>query len=545
MSRGPTAADCWGRDVALLKRLFPFCFTVGPNGELLALGDRWRTYLPRLTVGMPFAAGFRVLRPFGVSDQNGFAQHHDDVFVLTLVDRPEIPFRGQFFASLDEQSRPVWHFVGGPWLTSLGDLHRHELTFRDFPPHDPRGDMLVLLQTQESSLGDLRKLNSQLQERMDRQAALEAQIRQIQKMELVGRLAGGLAHNFNNILMTISSHAELGLMQVHDSHPLRESFEQIIAATEQATTLTRGLASMSRKHPVALVELNLVREVEELKKLTEPLLAKQVTLEIQCEPCLPRFRGDRSSLQQILMNLVINARDAMPRGGTITLSVSRIVPVKHFPGDCDQLELKVSDNGVGMDEKTRSKLFEPFFTTKGPERGVGLGLSTVMGLVTQFGGTIDVDSKLGEGTTFRILLPYTIAAPTAAPPAPVVAKPTTDACIMLVDDDALVRRPLEMLLKRAGYRVNSYGSAEAALAKVASGEQYEILVTDVVMPGKNGVQLVAELEERGMPRPTVFISGHHEESDLRAGALPPHHRFLAKPFATDELLRVIRELRPH
>lgn len=544
MNGGTPPDDAWQRDLALIRRLFPFCFTVGHDGSLLALGNRWASYAPELQVGMPFTRCFRVARPLGVVDQNDFGRRADDVFVLSLTDRPQPPFRGQFVPTQDGSGMPAWHFVGGPWLASLAELHRHELTFRDFPPHDPRGDMLVLLQTQESSLQDLRKLNEHLQERMDRQAALEGQIRQIQKMELVGRLAGGLAHNFNNILMTVSSHADLALMQLPDGDPLRESLEQILAATEQATTLTRGLISMSRKHPVKIVDLDLRHEVAELRKLTEPLLGKRTTLDVEVEAGLPPFAGDRSTLQQILMNLVLNARDAMSDGGSIHILVQKRKPATGPSPEGDMLLIKVRDQGHGMDDATKARLFEPFFTTKGPDRGVGLGLSTVFGLVTQFGGTIDVDSSPGNGATFSILLPYRSTAATT--PTIPKSEPNQAASerILLVDDDALVRRPLEMLLKRAGYQVSARGSAEEALTSIAAGESFDILVTDVVMPGKNGVQFVAELEARGVVKPTIFISGHHDEADLRSGTLPPHQRFLAKPFSADELVRVIRELRP-
>jgi signal transduction histidine kinase/CheY-like chemotaxis protein len=537
------ADGAWQRDLALIRRLFPFCFTVGHDGTLLALGNRWASYAPDVQIGMPFSRCFRVARPLGVVDQNDFGRRADDVFVLSLADRPQPPFRGQFVPTQDGTGMPAWHFVGGPWLASLAELHRHDLTFRDFPPHDPRGDMLVLLQTQESSLQDLRKLNEHLQERMDRQAALEGQIRQIQKMELVGRLAGGLAHNFNNILMTVSSHADLALMQLPAGDPLRESLEQILGATEQATSLTRGLISMSRKHPVKIVDLDLAHEIAELRKLTEPLLGKQTQLELKIEAGLPPFAGDRSTLQQILMNLVLNARDAMSNGGAICIEVKKCKPLSGPSPEGDMLQITVRDQGHGMDEATKARLFEPFFTTKGPDRGVGLGLSTVFGLVTQFGGTIDVDSSPGNGATFSILLPYR-STTQAVPPATKSAPPeSASERVVLVDDDALVRRPLEMLLKRAGYVVKAFGNAEDALAAIAAGEQFEILVTDVVMPGKNGVQFVAELEGRGVIKPTIFISGHHDEADLRSGAMPTHQRFLAKPFSADELVRMIRELK--
>lgn len=390
---------------------------------------------------------------------------------------------------------------------------------------------------------DLQNQVRTLQEQLGRQQALETQLRQLQRMELVGRLSSGLAHNFNNILMTIGSHADLALMQLPPGDPLRESLEQILAATTQATTLTRGLVSMSRRHPIKIAALDLSREIGELRKLTVPLLGRNIEFVVDVAPGLPPWFGDSSTLQQVLMNLVLNARDAMPDGGTIRVQVARTATLD-VPTGSRQLELVVTDDGHGMDDATRQRLFEPFFTTKGPDKGAGLGLSTVYSLVSQFGGSIAVDSAPGRGATFRILLPYHEHDPCSAADAPGMATTPAGDRVVLVDDDALVRRPLELLLRRAGFRVAAYGSGVSALEALRGGEPFEILVTDVVMPGLSGAQLVAELAALGIVRPTVFVSGHHDEEDLRAGELPPNQRFLAKPFSADELVGAIRSLQP-
>jgi two-component system cell cycle sensor histidine kinase/response regulator CckA len=413
------------------------------------------------------------------------------------------------------------------------------------PETDADEDDRTLLRRELAALrvrhDDLQSQVRTLHEQLGRQQALENQLRQLQRMELVGRLSSGLAHNFNNILMTIGSHADLALMQLPPGDPLRESLEQILAATTQATTLTRGLVSMSRRHPIKIVALDLSREIGELRKLTVPLLGRNIDFVVDIAPGLPPWFGDSSTLQQVLMNLVLNARDAMLDGGTIRVQVGRTAPIDAADGR-RQLELVVADDGHGMDEATKQRLFEPFFTTKGPDKGAGLGLSTVYSLVSQFGGSIAVDSAPGRGATFRILLPYHEADPSSATIEPGETKMPAGDRVVLVDDDALVRRPLELLLRRAGFHVTAYGSGVSALEALGAGEPFEILVTDVVMPGLSGVQMVAELATRGIVRPTVFVSGHHDEEDLRAGELPPNQRFLAKPFSADELVGAIRSL---
>lgn len=536
-----TADEASKVELELLRRLFPFHFTVAPDGRIASLGGRWSTVEGGPREGASLEETFAVLRPVGITDLREVARHSGDVFVLRLRSGRGPQFRGQFLPSTCPGAGGFVHFVGGPWVTSFANLAEHGLEMRDFPPHDPRGDMLVLMQVQESSLSDLRQLTASLQERMEEQARLEGQIRQIQKMELVGRVAGGMAHNFNNILMTISSYAELALMQAEGDAQARESLQEILAATEHATSITRGMLSMSRRHPVRMEDLDLGTELEELRRFTEPLLGRQAVLHLDVDPDARGVHSDSSCLKQILMNLVLNARDAMPAGGTIRIHASVQPPEEHLAGcEASRVCITVADTGTGMDEATKARVFEPFFTTKPSGKGVGLGLPTVYGLVQQVGGSIDLESRLGVGTTFRVVLPAARGA--ALPAASRTETLNPGGHVLLVDDDPAVRKPMEQLLLRAGYQVTPASSAEAAIETLGGGARFDAIVTDIVMTGLSGVQLAGAIEARLGKVPTILMSGHNEDAGLKVESLPRHQRFLTKPFSSEHLLATLREL---
>ena len=254
-------------------------------------------------------------------------------------------------------------------------------------------------------------------------------------------------------------------------------------------------------------------------------------------------QADRAALKQIVMNLVLNARDAMPHGGSVRI---RVEPASRAPTPDvkreDFLELRVADTGIGMDESTQTRIFDPFFTTKEVGKGVGLGLSSVAGLVEQCRGHISVESALGRGTTFRVFLP--LVEGSASDVAPVALAPVggRGERLLLVEDEPLVRKLFEQLLTRAGYQVSSSLSSDSALELVKGSRPFNIIVTDVVMPGLSGPQLAARIEEACGITPTIFMSGYTEDPAMRASALKPHQRFMSKPFAPEELLTAIRAL---
>ena len=537
-------AELFGHEWAeLIGKLFPFHFAIDADGHIVLAGPRWAKIAPFLCVGAKFSEQLEIDRPTGVADFCTITQHDESVFLLSLRQRPQFKLRGQFIPIPNQARASHVLFVGGPWITRLTDMAEHGLEVHDFPPHDPRGDLLVLLQTHESTLADLKALTCRLRAQMERQGQLEAQLRQIQKMELVGRFAGGMAHNFNNILMAIHGYAALALSRVPAGDPIRGWVEQIRSAADHAASLTRELLAMSRQHPIRLEKLDLRRELAETEMLLRPLLGERIELTCEVDFTTGHVIADSAALKQIIMNLVINARDAMPDGGAVKISVA---PAAKAPSESlrkgDFIEIRVADTGIGMDEATKSRIFEPFFTTKEVGKGVGLGLSSVYGLVEQVGGLIEVESELGCGTTFHVLLPRVEGIGEVAVEAVIAPSGGRGERILLVEDEPLVRKLLEQLLSRAGYQVSSSLGSDAALEMVKRGRPFELLITDVVMPGLSGPQLAERIEDTFGSTPTIFMSGYSEDVALRKDMLKPHQRYMPKPFAPPELLASIREL---
>ncbi|MFZ9881765.1 MAG: sensor histidine kinase, partial [Phycisphaerales bacterium] len=388
--------------------------------RLVMVGARWEQYSAEIRVGAGFFDVFGIDRPVGVTDASGLSARTTDVFLLTLNSRPSFRLRGQFVPRHAPDGSVQYLFVGGPWLTRIADMHALDLELDDFPPHDPRGDFLVLLQTQESTLGDLKALTNRLratasaleartremEREMELRARLEVQLRQSQKMEAVGRLAGGIAHDFNNILMAIHGYAALSLSRLSPADPTRGWIDQIRAAADRAASLTRQLLAFSRQQVLRPVAIDLVKEIREIETLLRPLVGERVELRVTVSDGLGFAWADANALQQIVMNLAINARDAMPDGGLVEIAVR--IHAGSPSGSLREggfIELSVRDTGTGMTDETKARLFEPFFTTKDVGKGTGLGLATVYGLVEQCGGAIEVETELGKGSTFRVLLP--------------------------------------------------------------------------------------------------------------------------------------------
>ena len=434
-------------DEVLARRLFPFCFAIDAERRITIVGDRWQLVAPELALGAAFDEVIEIERPNNVTSFEEILKSDASIFILTLRSRPLFKLRGQFLALNNAAGAAQALFVGGPWITRVAELTELGIELQDFPPHDPRGDLLFVLQTQESNMADLRALTGRLREQMKRQAQLESQLLQIQRMELVGRFAGGMAHNFNNILMAIHGYAALALSRVPAGDPVRSWVEQIRSATDHAASLTRALLAMSRQHPLKLEPLDLRRELADIERLLRPLLGERIELLCEVDGSIGPSQADRAALKQIVMNLVLNARDAMPHGGSVRI---RVEPASRAPTPDvkreDFLELRVADTGIGMDESTQTRIFDPFFTTKEVGKGVGLGLSSVAGLVEQCRGHISVESALGRGTTFRVFLP--LVEGSASDVAPVALAPVggRGERLLLVEDEPLVRKLFEQLL---------------------------------------------------------------------------------------------------
>jgi PAS domain S-box-containing protein len=375
---------------------------------------------------------------------------------------------------------------------------------------------------------------------------LETQLRQAQKMEAVGRLAGGIAHDFNNLLTAILGYCDLLTEGMAVEDPMRPLVQEIDKAGQRAGSLTNQLLAFSRKQVVAPRVLDLNQVVGETAKMLRRLIGEDITLTTVFDPSALLIKADPSQVQQVLLNLAVNARDALPSGGhlgiqtrCVTLDASGPRHGLDLPSGAYVL-LEVTDSGCGMTEEVRAHLFEPFFTTKGPGRGTGLGLSTVYGIVKQSGGDIVVDSHPGHGTRFRIYLPR-VAVGTPEPAAATAQAPRGSETVLIVEDEEQVRAVVQTILRRHGYHVLVALDGDEALRLSAKhAETIDLVITDVVMPQLSGPDLARQLLQSRPRMRVLFMSGY-----TGSALLPPHVQaagtaFLQKPFTSEALLRQVR-----
>jgi signal transduction histidine kinase/ActR/RegA family two-component response regulator len=378
----------------------------------------------------------------------------------------------------------------------------------------------------------------------------EKQFRQSQKMEAVGRLAGGIAHDFNNLLTVIMGYSQVLLTELGPQHPLRGKIEETLKAGERAATLVRQLLTFSRKQSLDPKILSLNTAVTSLESLLSRLIGEDVKLVCKLDPANGRLRADQAQLEQVLVNLVVNARDAMPKGGTLTIETTQVEltrsPVYYLtplpPGS--YVRLAVSDTGCGMDRKTQSHIFEPFFTTKEEGVGSGLGLSTVFGIVTQCGGAIDVTSRVGHGTRFDLYFPRVESdvISTALIRSSGQSQRGTET-ILLVEDEPSVRTLIRDELRKLGYRViEAKNGIEACLLATQQAGLFQLLLTDIVMPGMDGRELAQHLSVINPDLRTLFISGYMDDVGIMAGQEEGTTSFLQKPFTPEVLAGAVRNL---
>ena len=379
---------------------------------------------------------------------------------------------------------------------------------------------------------------------------LEDQFRQAQKMEAVGRLAGGVAHDFNNLLLVISGYTEVLLEQLDPNSPLHQKAEAIQQAADRATTLTRQLLAFSRKQLLELKVVDLNTIVSDMDRLLSPLIGENIELMTRLAAGVGRTRADAGQIEQVLMNLVVNAKDAISNGGKIIIQTANVHLDDSYRREHTYINpgpyvmLSVSDTGCGMDKETLSRVFEPFFTTKEKGKGTGLGLSTVYGIVKQSGGYVFAQSEVGHGTTFRIYLPRVEE---GAQPTDTV-KPCSSVMhgnetVLLVEDEESVRQLVRETLESRGYKVIEAENGEEAL-KISTTytEPIHLLITDVVMPGISGRELAKQLSETHPQTRVLFLSGYTEDAIVHQGGFEPGTAFLQKPFTLQNLSRKVREV---
>jgi signal transduction histidine kinase/ActR/RegA family two-component response regulator len=393
-------------------------------------------------------------------------------------------------------------------------------------------------------------LEQTLTEREQAHQALEErehQLRQAQKMEAVGRLAGGVAHDFNNILQSITGYSDLARDEVGPDQPdLRDYIDQVKAAATLATALTGKLLAFSHQQVVQPRVLDLSEVVEDLAAMLRPLLGERVELVLELDASGTAVEADPGQLEQIVMNLVINARDAMPGGGRVTITVGALdltgvtgstrVPSGRY------IQLSVSDTGTGMDEETMARAFDPFFTTKGLGEGTGLGLATVHGIVIQSGGDMQITSAMGEGTTFTLYLPAAEAAHQPTSKRSTQAAPGRET-VLVVEDVEVVRSLVRKILERNGYEVITANGGTEALESVRTlTRPVDLVLTDMVMPGMSGRDLCKELHVLYPELRVIYMSGHTQDPELHQEAETGQVDFLQKPFSVNTLVETVRRV---
>jgi signal transduction histidine kinase/ActR/RegA family two-component response regulator len=451
--------------------------------------------------------------------------------------------REAFLAAVHPDDRAA---VADAMSGTAGDGQTVELIYR---LHPPGGDeRVVLLRSGEIGQGSARSLFGTVQDITERRA-MESQLLQAQKMESVGRLAGGVAHDFNNLLTVITANLSIALDDATPDDPGYELLREAFDAAQSAAQVTRQLLTFSRRQIIDPKVLDVNEVIERVRRLLQRLIGEDVQLRVEAQPRLGRVRIDPAQFEQILINLAVNARDAMPQGGKLTIETADVTLGEEDgrshphvrPGEF--VMVAVSDDGKGLTAEDKAHLFEPFYTTKSVGHGTGLGLPMVYGAVKQHGGSIEVYSEAEAGTTFRIYLPRVDAELEVQPVSASRRTAGGTETLVLVEDQEVVRNVATRMLRRWGYTVHAFETAEAAIAGVAAlDERVHLLVTDVVLPDMNGRVLAERIQA---PRPDIavlFTSGYTGNVLARHGVLDPGLEFLAKPYSGEALAVKVREV---
>ncbi|HEY5074027.1 MAG TPA: PAS domain S-box protein, partial [Pyrinomonadaceae bacterium] len=435
--------------------------------------------------------------------------------------------------------KELWEAItrGEVWVGQLTNRKKDGTLFEErvtiSPVHD-KNDRIVNYIAVKQDISDFIKL--------------EDQLRQSQKMEAIGQLAGGVAHDFNNLLTAINGYSGLALQKMDDNHPLRGYLEEIKKAGDRAASLTRQLLAFGRKQILQPLPISLNDVVTDMNKMLRRLIGEDIVLIAKLDPGLKKIKADPGQIEQVLVNLIVNARDAMPQGGKLTIETLGVDLDQEYAGrhvgvvPGRYVMLAVSDTGTGMSEDTRARIFDPFFTTKEKGKGTGLGLSTVYGIVKQSGGNIWVYSELGHGTTFKVYLPELAAAPQKTEAAAVESlMPGGSETILLVEDEDVVRGLARKTLEHAGYHVLEASRSEEAVRLFHQQAQpIDLLLTDVVMPETSGKEVADRLTELLPGLRVLFMSGYTDEAIVHHGVLDSDVEFIQKPFTPAALVRKVR-----
>jgi two-component system cell cycle sensor histidine kinase/response regulator CckA len=451
--------------------------------------------------------------------------------------------------SIDELLHPEDTVMGGWEHLVRGETRTVDLETRWRRPDGKPLWMYLNASLVQDTAGEPLYLLLYLRDITERKS-LEDQLRQAQKMEAVGQLAGGIAHDFNNLLTAILGSTELLLADTPPGDPRREDVQEISRSAHRAAALVRQLLAYSRKQVLQPRRVDLNAIVRDMGAMLRRVVGEPIELRLDLDPGLGHVTADPGQLEQVIANLGVNARDAMPRGGTLTITTSNVTgrgvtaaADEGVPAAGPLVSLAVTDTGIGMDDEVRGRLFEPFFTTKELGRGTGLGLATVYGIVRQSGGHIQVRSRPGEGSSFTVYLPRA-EAPRPARGALAAAAPVSGGSetVLVAEDEEAVRHLVCRVLRAKGYRVLEARHAEAALElAAAAAEPIDLLLSDLVMPGLGGRALADRLLNARPGLRVLFITGYAAEAVERQGRLPAGHGLLEKPFTADQLAHKVRE----
>jgi signal transduction histidine kinase/FixJ family two-component response regulator len=467
-----------------------------------------------------------------------YGYSREEFLAMTLEDiRPaeEIPALHTSLArGADEVGEPgIWRHLKKDGSIIEVEITSHLLVF------DGRRAELILAQ----DITERHRLEAAL-------LASEAQLRQSQKLEAIGQLAGGVAHDFNNLLTAINGYSALALRRLGEDHPIASYLEEIKKAGDRAANLTRQLLAFGRKQLLQPLSLNLNDIVTDMNKMLKRLIGENIDLVAKLNPALKQIKADPGQVEQVLVNLVVNARDAMPRGGTLTIETANAqldgaYASKHIgviPGS--YIMLVVSDTGSGMDQETQARMFEPFFTTKEKGKGTGLGLSTVYGIVRQSGGNVWVYSEPNRGTSFKIFLPQIEAEVGVDGDSVLVSAAARGSeTVLLVEDEDTVRNLAAEILKDRGYQVLEANGGEEAIGLCRKHkEPIHLLITDVVMPKMSGKDVAQQLQLIHPETKVLFMSGYTDEAIVHHGIVDADIAFIQKPFSEDALALKIRDV---
>jgi signal transduction histidine kinase/response regulator of citrate/malate metabolism len=407
----------------------------------------------------------------------------------------------------------------------------------------------ALFRKLEKKMMDLERTNRELEDTLCEQKRLEGQLRQAQKMEVIGRFAGGIAHDFNNILTAIIGYSHLMRMKLEDDSPLLAYMDQVLLATERATNLTHSLLAFSRKEEMELRPVNLNDIIKNMEKFLKPIIGDDIRLDTLLNDGNIQIYADSGKIEQVLLNLATNARDAMPGGGILTIESGITVLDEQFvqmhgygsPGQ--YALLSVSDNGVGMDEETRQNIYEPFFTTKETGKGTGLGLSIVYGIIKQHNGFISAYSEPGHGTTFRIMIPRIVANPADDEPVDHAVPPGGGETILVAENDMAIRRFMEEFLTSIGYRIILAEDGQDAVDKFRQDQEHiDLVLIDTIMPKKCGFEASEEIKAIRPGIKILFTSGHTADLTHDRGLIQKEAELITKPLRPYELSCKLREM---